>query len=192
MALAAEIIDPNSPVVNSRIAMVYTWLDESEKAHDYFERANDLDATGIIHEMSHALLLARSGQLERSQSVTRAAAETLGSSTEWIEPVFRALGDSAYAADGLAAIDRVWAERQVIPHIVLLARTMLGDVDGAMEIARLAKEPGETFSMEILFIRELAPLRQHADFMPLLEDLGVVDHWHEAGCRWQNDRVDCG
>jgi len=192
MALAAEIIDPDSPVVNSRIAMVYTWLDEPEKAYEYFERANDLDATGIIHEMSYALLLARSGQLDRSQGVARVAAEILGSSTDWIGPVFRALDDSAYAAEGLAAINRAWTEHQVIPHIVLLARTMLGDIDGAMEIAWLANEPGETFSMEILFIRELEPLRQHPEFMPLLDELGVVDHWRKAGCRWQNERVVCG
>lgn len=126
MALAAEIIDPDSPVVNSRIAMVYTWLDDPE-----------------------------------------------------------------YATEGLAAINRAWAEHQVIPHIVLLARTLLGDIDGAMEIAWLANEPGETFSMEILFISELAPPRQHPGFMPLLDELGVVDHWHKAGCRWQNDRVAC-
>jgi hypothetical protein len=60
-----------------------------------------------------------------------------------------------------------------------------------MEIAWLLDQPGETFSMEILYIDELAPLRQHPDFMPLLESLGVTDYWRERGCRREDDRVEC-
>jgi hypothetical protein len=46
--------------------------------------------------------------------------------------------------------------------------------------------------MEILFIDELAPLRQHPDFMPLMESLGVLDYWQGAGCSWAGDRLSCG
>ena len=61
-----------------------------------------------------------------------------------------------------------------------------------MAIARLLDNPGETFSMEILYIEELAPLRQHPEFMQLLESLGVVSHWEDVGCRWEDDEVRCG
>ena len=191
MALAAEVIDPDSTVVNSRIAMVYTWLDNREKAHEYFARANDFDATGRIHVMAHSLLLLRDGEAEKSRELTYEAARLERASTDWIDPVYQALLNQADASEALAAIDRAWQQGLVIPHIVILARTMLGDLDGAMEIASLLVEKGEFFSMEILYSPELAPLREHPSFMPLLERLGVADYWKDTGCRWVNDRVEC-
>ncbi len=192
VALAGQEIDPDSTVVNSRVAMIYTWLGNTARAHEFFTRANDLDATGLIHDMAYVLLLNRSGKTELAQDLTFAAARQESASSAWIEPVFRGLADPAFAAEGLAAINSAWDAEQVIPHIVVLARTLLGDVDGAMEIAWLLNRPGETFSMEILYIDELAPLRRHPDFIPLLESLGVVDYWQEVGCRWEDDRVACG
>ena len=191
VALQGEAIDPDSTIVNSRIAMVYTWLDNKAKAHEYFERAHDLDATGIIHNMAYVLFLYRTGKLEMARDLALAAARMQNASTDWIDPVFRGLEEPAYAREGLEAINAAWAQQQVIPHIVVLARTMLGDVDGAMEIAWLLNEPGETFSMEILYIDELAPLRRHPDFEALLDSLGVTDYWRERGCRRVDDRVDC-
>ena len=60
-----------------------------------------------------------------------------------------------------------------------------------MEIAWLLNEPGETFSMEILYIDELTPLRQHPDFEQLLDTLGVTDYWRERGCVRDDGRVSC-
>ena len=193
IALQGEVIDPDSTVINSRIAMVYTWLDNTAKAHEYFDRASDLDAGGIIHDMAYALFLKRTGQLDRSRTMSLAAATTIGSDSSWIEPVFKALAEPIpeNARAALAAINQSWQAGEVIPHIVILVRTMLGDIEGAMDIARLLDNPGETFSMEILFIDELAPLRQHPEFMDLLESLNVVSHWQDIGCRWENDRVVC-
>ena len=192
VALAGEAVYPDSTIINSRLAMVYTWLGDSAKAHEYFARANDLDATGLIHIMAHALLLQRGGQGDKSRDLTFAAAEMERAPTDWIGPVYRALADPAHAAEGLAAIGDYWEQDMVIPHIVLLVRTLLGDIDGAMDVAaQLDEQPGEYFSMEILFIDELAPLRAHPDFMPLLESLGVVEHWKNVGCLWEIDRLVC-
>ena len=192
VALAGEAVYPDSTIINSRIAMVYTWLGNTAKAHEYFSRANDLDATGIIHIMAHALLLQRGGQGDRSRDLTFAAAEMEGVPNDWIDPVYRALAEPGYASDSLAVIDEMWERGLVIPHIVLLVRSLLGDIDGAMEVARkLDEQPGEYFSMEILFIDELAPLRAHPEFMLLLENLGVVGHWQNVGCTWGDDQLRC-
>jgi DNA-binding winged helix-turn-helix (wHTH) protein/TolB-like protein/Tfp pilus assembly protein PilF len=194
IALRGEVVDPDSTVINSRIAMIYTWLGNTGKAHEYFERANDLDATGIIHDMAYALFLKRTGQLDKSRTMTLAAATAGEYETSWIGPVYTALAEPTpeNAGAALAAINKTWEEGDVIPHIVILVRTLLGDVEGAMAIARLLDNPGETFSMEILYIEELAPLRQHPEFMQLLESLGVVSHWEDVGCRWEDDEVRCG
>lgn len=194
IALQGEIVDPDSTVINSRIAMIYTWLGNTGKADEYFERANDLDATGIIHDMAYALFLKRTGQLERSRTMALRAATVLGSDTSWIDPVYEALAEPTpgNAQIALTAINRSWEAGEVIPHIVILVRTLLGDIEGAMVIARLLDNPGETFSMEILYIDELAPLRRHPEFMSLLESLNVVAHWEDVGCRWEDDEVRCG
>lgn len=196
IALRGGVVDPDSTVINSRIAMIYTWLGNTSEAHEYFKRANDLDATGIIHDMAYALFLKRTGQLDKSRTMALAAATASEYETSWINPVFDALAEPTpeNARVALAAINETWEAEgnKVIPHIVILVRTLLGDIEGAMAIARLLDNPGETFSMEILFIDELAPLRQHPDFMQLLEDLNVVSHWTDVGCRWEDDEVRCG
>ena len=193
IALQGEVIDPDSTVINSRIAMIYTWLGNTGKADEYFERANDLDATGIIHDMAYALFLKRTGRLDRSRTMALAAATTGEYETSWINPVYTALAEptAENARAALEAINKTWAEGNVIPHIVILVRTLLGDVEGAMAIARLLDNPGETFSMEILYIDELAPLRRHPEFIELLESLNVVSHWEDVGCRWEDDEVRC-
>ena len=188
-----EVIDPDSTVINSRIAMIYTWLGNTGKAHEYFERANDLDATGIIHDMAYALFLKRTGQLDKSRTMTLAAATAGEYEISWINPVYTALAEptAENAQAALDAINKTWDEGEVIPHIVILVRTLLGDVEGAMAIARLLDNPGETFSMEILYIDELAPLRRHPEFIQLLESLNVVAHWEDVGCRWEDGEVRC-
>jgi len=192
VALAGEAVYPDSTIINSRIAMVYTWLNDGARANEYFARANDLDATGIIHVMAHALLLQREGRGTKSRERALAAASMEAAPSDWIDPVYRGLADPAYAVEGLATINAIWDQGLVIPHIVLLVRTLLGDIDGAMEVAgQLDEQPGEYFSMEILFIDELAPLRAHPEFMPLLENLGVVEHWKNVGCTWGDDRLQC-
>ena len=60
-----------------------------------------------------------------------------------------------------------------------------------MQFARLLESPGEAFEMDLLFIPELKAFRQHPEFMPLLDRLGVVDYWASAGCAWAEDRVTC-
>jgi hypothetical protein len=91
----------------------------------------------------------------------------------------------------LQTLDVAAAERLVPPFIEIVARAVLGDLDGAMQFATLLELPGEIFEMDLLFIPELRALRQHPDFMPLLERLGVVDYWVSAGCEWAEDRVTC-
>ena len=191
MALRAEIIDPNGPIVNSRIAMAYTWLGDNDNAHKYFELANEFEATGILHVMVQTLLHVREQKYEAARTFSFMAAEIEGLPTYWIDPVFNGFTDSAAVPEALAAISRAWEERIVMPAVVLMVRTLLGDQDGAMEIARLLEEPGEAFAMELLFIPETAGLRQHAEFMPLLERLDIIQYWYETGCRWVNDRVQC-
>ncbi|MGB5625461.1 MAG: hypothetical protein WBM61_07010, partial [Woeseiaceae bacterium] len=104
-----------------------------------------------------------------------------------ISPVFDAFSDRSLAASALQALDQAGLE----PEIGVTARTMLGDIDGAMAEARRLEEPGEWFQMDLLFAPEMQPLREHPEFMPLLERLGVVAYWKEAGCIFDGQRANC-
>ena len=73
----------------------------------------------------------------------------------------------------------------------LTLRALLGDLDGAMRVAESLEGVGEAFEMDLLFAPELKAFRQHPDFMPLLERLGVTAYWQKIGCTWSGDRVIC-
>lgn len=191
VVLAAEKIDPDNAMVNSRIAMAQTWFGDDAAAQEYFKRANDLGATGPLHIMSHALLLNRGGQTQASQDLAYRASELAGKPVYWVEPVYEAFLDPSKRDAALAAIDKVWAAQEVIPDVVLIVRTLLDDLDGAMDIARLLESEGEAFSIEMIFIPDIAPLRKHPDFVPLLGRLGITAYWNELGCTWDGDRVHC-
>jgi DNA-binding winged helix-turn-helix (wHTH) protein/TolB-like protein/tetratricopeptide (TPR) repeat protein len=190
-ALKAEAIDPDNGVVNSRVAIVYTWLGDAEKAHDYFARADDLGGTSTIHNLAHGLLLIREGRMADAEKMAEMAFRMSNVRTDWIQPVFAAFEDPATAATALDVLTQTAAGEGLKPEVEVTARTMLGDTDGAMAVARRLEEPGEFFQMDLLFAPELQALRDHPDFMPLLKRLGVVDYWKEAGCEFDGQKAVC-
>lgn len=190
-ALRAIEIDPSNAVINSRIAMNYSWLMDSDKANEFFVRSDDLGASGATHMLAYALFLERDGQLEKALSATKAAVQMAGGSANWVEPLLSALRDPTKAAAALQLLDEVEAAGQLPPQVSFVARAMLGDIDGAMRVARLLEDPGEIFEMDLLFIPELREFRQHPEFMPLLDRLEVIDYWQSKGCTWKDDRVWC-
>lgn len=190
-ALAAVAIDPDNAVINSRVAIAYTWLGNSEKAHEFFERAHDLDATGIRHLLPYALLLLRDGQIVEARRITAEGTRVAGLSDAWIDTVFSAFQLPTRSGPALQALDRASSEGGLEPEVEITARTILGDLDGAMRIARLLEAPGERFEMDILYTPELQPLRDHPDFLPLLERLGVVAYWEQAGCTFDGWKTVC-
>jgi DNA-binding winged helix-turn-helix (wHTH) protein/TolB-like protein/TPR repeat protein len=190
-ALKAEAIEPDNGVVNSRVAIVYTWLGDAEKAHDYFERAGDLGGTSAIHNLAHALLLIREGRIADAEAMAVTSVRIAESSIDWIQPVFAAFANPSTAGHALEVLTRVSAGPGLVPEVEVTARTMLGDTDGAMAVARRLEEPGEIFQMDLLFAPELQALRDHPGFMPLLQRLGVVDYWQQAGCDFDGQKAVC-
>ncbi len=191
---AALEVDPTSAVINSRVAMGYTWLMEDESALEYYERSNKLGWSGEVHLLGYALILYRLGKFEKASEVAKNSVKFSGGATAWIEPVFAALADPTdpeKRADALAALNSANEGQSIAPQVELTLRASFGDLDGAMRVARLLEGPGELFEMDLLFLPEVRPLRQHPDFMPLLDRLGVTAYWKSKGCVWRDDRVSC-
>lgn len=190
-ALAAENIDPDNPVVNNRIALTYLWQGETQKAEEYFERAGKLGSGGRNQLLGHALLLMRLGKFEQAENLALAGTLAEEVPVDWVKPAFAAFADPEQSPAAFEILDRQWEERTLAPQVVFIARAVLGDIDGAMEIAQLLRMPGEVFEMDLLFIPELEALRQHPDFLPLMRDLGVLDYWETVGCEWSGSQVSC-
>jgi hypothetical protein len=60
-----------------------------------------------------------------------------------------------------------------------------------MSVARLLESEGEVFEMDLLFIPEVAPLREHPDFGRLLDALRITGYWRARGCTWTGSSAVC-
>jgi hypothetical protein len=190
-ALAGLEIDPSSAVINSRVAIVYTWIGRNDIAAEYFERARQLGAGGATHLLANGLALARQGSLDEARHFIEAGVVARGGSVEWIDSSFAALADPAKRASALAVVDEVAGRGELYPQIEVTLRMMLGDVEGSLRVARLLVRPGELFEMEMLFLPEFIPLQQRPEFLELMTLLGVTEYWKVTGCVWRNLTVDC-
>ncbi|NIL93247.1 MAG: hypothetical protein GTO71_02135 [Woeseiaceae bacterium] len=189
--LLAQKIDPSSAVINSRTAIIYTWLGESERAEEYFARASQLGASGEIHMLGRVMLLIRAGQYEEAARLTGAGVSLAGGRSDWIEPLFAAVSDPSVREQALAAIAAAFEDTALDPRLEIIARVMLEDIDGAMGVAMSLVESGRIFEMDFLFLPELEPLRSHPGFMELMDGLGVTKYWQNRGCVWKDDRLRC-
>ena len=191
-AKIAVEMDPTSAVFNSRVAMAHLWLGDTDNAGVSFERAEQYGASGTTHMMGYALYLYQQGMIEEAYEVSRRAAMVGGGSLDWIAPVFAALQDPARQPEALDAINAAAASDGVSEQVEFIVRTVIGDIDGAIGVARELETHGEIFEMDLLFIPQVQPVREHPEFLELLESLGVTRYWYENGCVWSPTRVDCG
>ncbi|MCK5326089.1 MAG: winged helix-turn-helix domain-containing protein [Woeseiaceae bacterium] len=190
-ALAGLEMDPTSAVLNSRVAAVYLWLGDTAKAEEFYARSEKYGATGATHLMGYSLILVRQGRYDEASALLLKAFEVDGASPDWIEPVFAALSGSSPPSAGLAIVDEAAAQGQMPEQGEFIVRMLLGDLEGAMSVARLLEKPGEVFEMDLLFIPETKPLRDHPEFMDLMRSLGISEYWYERGCTLIEAGVDC-
>lgn len=193
-ALAGVTLDPESPLLNSRVAMSYAWTMDNEKALEYYARSAELGWNGPTHFLSYAFILLRMNEVKKAENLALNAVEMAGSSTSWVTPVFAAFenpDDRGRAAAAVQAIDEAASENQVSPLVELTVKGMMGDVDGALQVAQMLEAPGEAFEMDLLFIPELQAVREHPEFLSLMTRLGITHYWESNGCIFAVEKVAC-
>lgn len=190
-ALLAFELDPDSAIITSRVALSYSWVDQAEKADEFFERARRLGDEGTTHLLGWALFLAREGRTDEASEITKIAASHGGIPTEWIDPWIAGMLDEEMKVVALEAVNETAEAGQLPPQIEVVVRTLMGDIDGAMRVAELLEQPGEAFEMDLLWIPEFEPLRMHSDFPGLMERLGIAEHWRLHGCTFDGSKVSC-
>ena len=184
-------INPTSAIINSRIAIIYTWIGDNQRAAEYFDRGSQLGGGNASYLLANALYLYRQGKINDARRLTVAGVTAGGGSTDWVDPVFAALDDPTRIDAALSALDQVAVDEQIQVQVEVTLRTMLGDIDGALRVAEQLVQPGATFETDLLFMHEFAPLRQRPEFLELMAALGVTDYWQQAGCQWKDFAVDC-
>ena len=190
-ALKAWQLDQDKSVINSRVAMSYFWLNDATNAQRFFDRARRLGAQGTTHLLGHALFLASQDDIDRARDVAAQAASAAGLSRGSIDDVLSGIENPELAAAALQTLDDAVAAGDLTPQIEVVARTLLGDLDGAMDVARRLTAPGEIFEMDLLWIPQFRPLRLRADFLELMNELGVTEYWELNGCRFVEADVQC-
>ena len=191
VVLTAYKLDPSSAVINSLVAVMYTWLNDAERAEEFYERSNRLGAGGTNHLIGQALLMLREGRFDRARDLAREGAIIKDGAADWADVVFAAIQDPAKRSEALVALDGTPDSPRIDPRIELSLRTVLGDVDGALQVANSLALPGEHFEIDVIFLPELRPLREHPGFFDLMENLGVQKYWDGNGCVWLDDSVSC-
>ena len=182
---------PRSAVLHSRIAVVHAWNGNTSQADLYFERARQLGVGGGSFDLAHAVHLMRKGAFtDATRAASRGVADG-GGPTDWVNPMIAAIQGEGDPAIAIAALDDATALKPLNPQVEATARAILGDLEGAMRVARSLAQSEQSYETEFLFLDELAALHARPDFLPLLESLGITAYWEQAGCRWQQRMVDC-
>lgn len=191
-AVRAWEMEPDAQVLNSRLAISYFWKNDMENARRFYTVANTLGQGAPIHQLSYALFLVRDGKGDEAREAVRHAMILYGADPSWVDPVFDELTISP-TSEAMNSVLQEYTTLNIIPANVLVALwAIAGQSDKAMELTwRLVDDPS-FFDIELIYLDEFSALRRHADFPRFLDQLGISDYWRDIGCRWENDKLNCG
>ena len=197
-AIAARAMEPASQVLNSRVANAYLWMNDMNQARHFFEEANRMGVGAPIHHFGYTMFLIRENRLAEARTSVKIALRLFSSADTWVDPVFDGLAnpDNQQMRDiAYATVEQMIADKAA-PYITMIIWSLFGQADRLMDVAMQLAESGrlyenESAQIEIIYLDELKPLRQHRDFPELLQKLGLTEYWESIGCRWSDDKVLC-
>ena len=197
-AIRARSMDPASQVLNSRVANAYLWTNDMAKAQHFFEEANNMGVGAPIHHYGYTMFLLRDGRVEEARASAKLAVDLLQGNDSWVDPIFDSLAnpDNQESRDSAFATAEQLVANDSPPYLTVIIWALFGQADRAMDVAMQLAESGrlyehESAQVEILYLDELQPLREHEEFPMLIQKLGLTDYWASVGCRWSDDRVLC-
>jgi DNA-binding winged helix-turn-helix (wHTH) protein/TolB-like protein/Tfp pilus assembly protein PilF len=184
-------VDPEYPVIMSRLAIASFWVNDLDNAQRYFDIANRMELEASIHSLAYSLFLIRTQRFDEAAARAARALEEIDLPADWVEPVFDGIADPAARDAALVRLERLDASGEMPANIIMTLSVLLGDVDRAMRVARGMAGGDSVFEIEIIFIDEFSGFRAHPEFSVFIEEVGLADYWDNAGCRWTDDAVEC-
>lgn len=190
-ATRAWEMEPDSQVLNSRLAIAYFWKNDIENARRYYAIANTLGAGAPISQLSYALFLVRDGRIDEARENVRRAMEQLKVDTVWVDAVFDELKKPMPSAALNSLLAEYSGQQTIPPNVLMTFWAIAGQPDQALKIAwESVDEPG-LIDIELFYLEEFRGLRQHEDFGRLTGELGLQAYWDSAGCQWNGDQLNC-
>lgn len=184
-------VDPEYPVIMSRMAIASFWVNDLDSAHRYFDIANRMELEASIHSLAYSLFLIRTQRFDEAAASAARALVEIDLPTDWIEPVFDGIADPAKRDSALALLERLDASGEMPANVIMTLSVLLGDVDRAMRVARGMAGGDSVFEIEIVFIDEFREFRAHPEFPAFIEEVGLAEYWESAGCHWTIEAVQC-
>ena len=195
-AIQARLLDPRSPVPNHRLAIAYLWAGQDELARKQYALAEELGIAPQAVPEPFFILLLRSKEYETARSLMAAHQMITGRSTDWIDPVLRAMKNPAQIPAAIEAVERAEKDNQISLQYLFGLWVYLGETDRAIDTALLISSDRRSFGTEFLFIDETRELRRNPRFNELVRSVGLHRYWDHYGwpemCRRDEDeRIVC-
>lgn len=191
-ALELDPEHPDQAIMFSRLAIAYFWVDDMENAGKYFDIANSMNLQASIHSLAYSLYLIRRGDIDGAKTYAKAGLDQNNVDSRWVDPVFDGLNEGGNRQQALGILGQLSAIGALPENVEMTLWQLFGEVDSAMTVARRLEAKGGLFELEIIFIDEFKSFRQHPEFPEFVNATGLTDYWKNAGCVWNDDRVECG
>jgi TolB-like protein/DNA-binding winged helix-turn-helix (wHTH) protein len=175
----AVTLDPLSPAANQRAAFLDIWSD-IKKADDYFSTAEEGTQGVGLPEARIAYLLTK-GDIDEARKKLLATQALRGQSTAWIDPAIAAVTGTGSVAAAIDALRHDFRNGTLGVSMYFGALFMIGDADAMYEAMPEIIASGEPFDVEVFFSPKSASLRSDPRFVPLMQQLRLVDFWNNSG-----------
>ncbi len=190
-AIRAREMEPDSQVLNSRLAISYFWKNDMRNARRFYNIANTMGPGAPVSQLSYALFLVRDGKIEEAGEVVRRTMTLLDADQSWVDPLFAELGKPPETRSLTAILPPYVATNAIPANVLIVFLAIAGEADEAIKIAWQLVDDPSFFDIELIYLDEFRILRQHADFPQLLDRLGLTEYWQNVGCRWGDDGLYC-
>lgn len=190
-AQRAMQMDPNSPVIISRVAIANFWVGNIEAAHLYFGMVEQMAFGAPIHDLAYALFLIRQARVDDARSHAKDGLEKNGLDSSWIDPVFDGIADPGKLEKSRALVAHLSETKQLPFSIQMTLWMILGETDRALQAALALNESDEIFELEVVFSDVFRPMREHTNFPVLLDKTGLTQYWQASGCSWSEQALLC-
>jgi hypothetical protein len=144
-----------------------------------------------IQDLAYALFRIHQGRVDEAKQLAKDGLEKYGADSQWVDVVFDGIGNPQSSDRARAIVEELSAGHALPARVEITLWAILQDGDRAMRVARRLVSEGEVFEAELLFIPQFRIVREHPDFIGLMEAIGLAVYWKSVNCRWQVDAVRC-
>lgn len=175
-ALASERTDVQ--VMNQKAAHLYEVVGNDEKMLARAEAAARAGSGRAGFYVAAAAL--RRGEIDVAIAAQTDALNRLGNRSEWVEPIYRAIGDRHLLTPALDYLRQADAEQLMQEKQFFLQYGILGATEDALRALERGLAQPE-FILTFVWLPEMAHVRRTPRFQDLMARYGLIDFWRVHG-----------